>query len=103
MCSPYEPMKLSLDKHLTWKTCSLLALALAKRVNELHSLSCGVKRLRNWKSCIFSFIAKTNDPSVLDPKFKFTIPLLMNLMDGDKDEMLLCRVRVIRNYLLRTE
>ena len=29
-CPPYELMKLSLSKHLTWKTCFLLALDLVK-------------------------------------------------------------------------
>ena len=38
-CPPYEPLKLSSDKHLTWKTCLLLALILAKKVSELYDLS----------------------------------------------------------------
>ena len=36
---PYELMKLSLDKLLTWKTSFLLAFTPAKRVSELHDLS----------------------------------------------------------------
>ena len=35
----YWPLKLSIDKHLTWKTCFLLAIVLAKQVNKLHNLS----------------------------------------------------------------
>ena len=37
-CQPYEILKLPSDKHLTWKTCILLALASAKRVSEFHGI-----------------------------------------------------------------
>ena len=36
---PHLPLKLSSDKHLTWKTCFSLALTSAKRVSELHGFS----------------------------------------------------------------
>ena len=36
---PCEPLRLCLDKHLTWMTCYLLSSILARRVNELHGLS----------------------------------------------------------------
>ena len=39
---PHELMKLSLDKHLSWKTCFLLVFASAKKVSEFHWLSYGV-------------------------------------------------------------
>ena len=43
-CLSYELLKLSLsDKHLTWKTYFHFALALAKRVIELHGLSFWVR------------------------------------------------------------
>ena len=75
---PYEPLKLSSDKHLAWKTCFLLALALAKKVSELHGLSFQVCHSRGWQSCTFSFlldfVAKTQNPLAPDPCFdEFTI------------------------------
>ena len=36
---PFEPCKLASNKHFTWKTSFLLALASTKRVSELHGLS----------------------------------------------------------------
>ena len=53
---PFEPLKLSSDKHLSWKLSFLLALASAKRVNELHGLSFRVRHLRGWSSYTFSFL-----------------------------------------------
>ena len=37
-CPPYEPVKLFVDKHLSWKTCFFLALTLVKSVT-MSSLS----------------------------------------------------------------
>ena len=45
---PFEPHKLASDKHLTWKTVFLLALASAKRVSELHGLSFRVRHSCEW-------------------------------------------------------
>ena len=53
---PFEPLKLTSDKHLTWKMSFLLALALAKRVGELHGLSFRVHYSSGWRSCAFSFL-----------------------------------------------
>ena len=36
---PYEVLKLSADKHMIWEACILLALALARQVSKLLSLS----------------------------------------------------------------
>ena len=67
---PFEPLKLTSGKHLTWKTSFLLALASAKRVSELHSLSFCVCHSRGWRACTFSFLpdfmAKTQNPSISD-------------------------------------
>ena len=72
-----EPL-LSLDRHLSLKICLLLALAFAKRLSELHSLE--VKRSRGWTSCTFSyvpgFVAKAQDPTVLDVCFIELLSLL---------------------------
>ena len=49
------------------------------------------------------FVAKTQNPSVFDSRFEsFTVPSLQDFTDGDQDEMLLCPVRSIREYLRRT-
>ena len=75
---PYEPIKLSSEKNLTWETCLLLGHSPAKRIGELHGLSFHAWHSRDWKSCTFSclpdFYAKTQIPSVHDPCFEeFTI------------------------------
>ena len=49
------------------------------------------------------FVAKTQDPSVFDTRFEsFSIPSLRDFTGGDQDEMLLCPVRAVREYLRRT-
>ena len=75
---PFEPPELSLDKRLTWKSCFLLALTLAKRVGELCSFLYWVRYLRSWRSCSLSlvpeFVAKTRNPFVSEPRFEeFTV------------------------------
>ena len=100
----FETLKLTSDKHITWKTSFLLALALAKGVNELHGLSFCVRHSRGWRSCTFSFlsdfIAKTQNPSVSDPHCdEFSVPSLDDFVDGDRDELLLCPIRALRKYL----
>ena len=51
-----------------------MALASAKRIGELHSLSYCVSHSRNWSEVSFSFVpgfvAKTQDPSSLAPWFE---------------------------------
>ena len=86
---PFGPLKLVSDKHLTWKTSFLLALAQAKKVSELHSFSSCVCHLRGWRSCTFfflrDFVAKTQNPSVHDPQFEeFTVPSLDDFVDSDE-------------------
>ena len=65
------PLKLSSDKHFTWKTCVLLALVLARRVSELLGISYCIRHLRGGRSCTISYlldlVAKTQNPSVHDP------------------------------------
>ena len=39
-------MTINNDKHLSWKTCFLLVVALARRVSELHGPSCSVQLSR---------------------------------------------------------
>ena len=86
---PFEPFKLASDKHLTWKTSFLLALASAKRVSELHDLSSRVRHSQGWKSYTFSFlpdfVAKTQNPSVPDSCFEeFSVPSLDDFVGDDR-------------------
>ena len=96
-CLPYEPLKLSyyLLHQPNW-----LASCTA------FSIRCITLKRR--RSCIFSFlpdfVAKTQNPSVYEPCFKeFTAPLLADLLDEDRDEMLLCPIRALKRYLSGTE
>ena len=105
---PFEPLKLASDKHLTWKTSFLLAVASAKRVSELRSLALSVHHSRGWSSCTFfflpDFVAKTQNPSVLDSRFEeFSVPSLDDFVGGDRDELLLCPIRALRKYLSQME
>ena len=105
--APFEPLGQATLRNVTLKTCFLLALASAKRVGELHGISHEVRHSRGWNSLTFSyvpdFVAKTQDPSVFDAKYEsFTVPSLRDFTDGDQDEMLLCPVRAVREYLKRT-
>ena len=86
---PYKPLKLSVDKHLTWKSCFLLALASPKLVSELHGFSCQVCHWKEWRFCTFCFIpgfvARTQNSSVYDSIFKeFTIPSLADFVDENR-------------------
>ena len=96
-CLPYESLKLSLDKYLTWKTCFLSSLAAAIWVSESHSLSYQVCDLKGWRSYTFSFfpefVAKTQNPSVYDQHFEeFAVPSLADFVDRDRYKMLLCLI-----------
>ena len=95
------------DKHLTWKTSFLLALASAKRVSELHGLSFWARHSHGWSFCTFflpDFVAKTQNPSVPDSHFEdFSVPSLDDFVGGDRDEPLFCPIRALCKYLFRTE
>ena len=61
-----------------------------------------------WKSCTFSFVpdyvAKTQNPSILDPRFEeLMTPFLGSFVDGARDKLLLRNIRVLKKYLSRTE
>ena len=86
------------------KTCFLLALTSAKRISKLHILLFEVGPSRHWWTCTFSFIpgfvAKTQNPSLPDSHFDgFSILFLCSFVDGDRDEMLHCLVRALKEYL----
>ena len=84
----------------------LLALASAKRIGELHALSYRVSHTRDWDEVSFAFVtdfvAKTQDPSSLAPRFEgFSVPALPNARKN-RNGRLLCPVRAVKVYLDRT-
>ena len=74
MGAPYEPLRTCEERFLAQKTLFLLALASAKRIGELHALSYRVSHTRDWGEVSFAFVtgfvAKTQDPSSLAPRFE---------------------------------
>ena len=104
--APYEPLWTCEERFLAQKTLFLLALASAKRIGELHALSYCVCHSRGWAEVSFSFVpgfmAKTQDPSSLAPRFEgFTVPALPNVRKNHNGR-LLCPVRAVKCYLDRT-
>ena len=102
--APYEPLRTCDERFLAQKTLFLLALASAKRIGELRSLSYRVSHSRNWGEVSFSFVlgfmAKTQDPSSLAPRFEgFTVLALPNARNNRNGR--LCPVRVVSRYLDR--
>ena len=104
--APYEPLRTCEERFLAQKTLFLLALASAKRIGEFHALSYRVSHTRDWGEVSFAFVtgfvAKTQDPSSLAPRFEgFTVPALPNARKN-RNGRLLCPVRAVKVYLDRT-
>ena len=104
--APYEPLRTCEERLLAQKTLFLLALASAKRIGELHALSYRVSHTRNWGEVSFSFVtgfvAKTQDPSSLAPRFEgFSVPALPKARNN-RNGRLLCPVRAVKVYLDHT-
>ena len=104
--APYEPLRTCEERFLAQKTLFLLALASAKRIGELHALSYRVSHTRGWGEVSFAFVtgfvAKTQDPSSLAPRFEgFTVPALTNARKN-RNGRLLCPVQAVKVYLDRT-
>ena len=73
---------------------------------DLHALSYRVSHTRDWGEVSFAFVtgfvAKTQDPSCLAPRFEgFSVPALPNARKN-RNGRLLCPVRVVKVYLDRT-
>ena len=103
--APYEPLRTCDEHFLAQKTLFLLVLDSAKRIGELHALSYHVSHSRGWAEVSFSFVpgfvAKTEDPSSLAPRFEgFTVPALPIAKNNRNGR--LCPVRAVRCYLDRT-
>ena len=104
--APYEPLRTCEERFLAQKMLFLLALASAKRIGELHALSYRVSHTRDWGEVSFAFVtgfvAKTQDPSSLAPRFEgFTVLALPNARKN-RNGRLLCPVRAVKVYLDRT-
>ena len=104
--APYEPLRMCEERFLAQKTLFLLALASAKRISELHALSYRVSHTRGWGEVSFSFVtgfvAKTQAPSSLAPRFEgISVPALPNARNN-RNGRLLCPVRAVKVYLDRT-
>ena len=104
--APYEPLRTCEERFLAQKTLLLLALASAKRIGELHALSYRVSHTRDWGEVSFAsvtgFVAKTQDPSSLAPRFEgFSVPALTNARKN-RNGRLLCPVQAVKVYLDRT-
>ena len=104
--APYEPLRTCEERFLAQKTLFLLALASAKRIGELHALSYRVSHTRDWGEVSFAFVtgfvAKTQDPSSLAPRFEgFSVLALPNVRKN-RNGRLLCPVRAVKVYLDRT-
>ena len=104
--APYEPLQTCEERFLAQKTLFLLALASDKCIGELHALSYRVSHTRDWGEVSFAFVtgfvAKTQDPSSLAPRFEgFTVPALPNARKN-RNGRLLCPVRAVKVYLDRT-
>ena len=104
--APYEPLRTCEERFLAQKTLFLLALASAKRIGELHALSYRVSHTRDWGEVSFAFVtgfvAKTQDPSSLAPRFEgFSVPALTNARKN-RNGRLLCPMRAVKVYLDRT-
>ena len=104
--APYELLRTCEERFLAQKMLFLLALASAKRIGELHALTYRVSHTRNWGDVSFSFVtgfvAKTQDPSSLAPRFEgFSVPALPKARNN-RNGRLLCPVWAVRVYLDRT-
>ena len=98
--APYEPLRACEERFLAQKTLFLLALASAKRIGELHALSYRVSHTRDWGEVSFAFVtgfvAKTQDPSSLAPRFEgFSVPAVPNARKN-RNGRLLCPVRAVK-------
>ena len=96
---PFEPLHRSSLRDLTRKTLFLVALATAKRVGELQSLSYSVARQGDdlVLSYLPEFIAKTETDTNPIPR-EFRLRSLAAYVGQDDEERLLCPVRALSWY-----
>ena len=107
--APFEPLKESSLKHLTFKAVSLLALGSGKRRSEIHAwLHKNIRHQSDWSKVSLypspSFLsknqlAKEGPDSVAPVVIPALAPSLDRSLKGDRS---LCPVRALRYYLDRT-
>ena len=107
--APFEPLKESSLKHLTFKTVFLLALGSGKRRSEIHAwLHKNIRHQSDWSKVSLypspSFLsknqlAKEGPDSVAPVVIPALAPSLDRSLKGDRS---LCPVRALRYYLDRT-
>ena len=107
--APFEPLKETSLKHLTFKTVFLLALGSGKRRCEIHAwLHKNVRHQSDWSKVSLypspSFLsknqlAKEGPDSVAPVVIPALAPSLNKSLKGDRS---LCPVRALRYYLDRT-
>ena len=101
--SKFEPMSQLSLRELTKKTLFLFSLATARRVGELQALSKSVSFAGEdiFLSYLPEFRDKTESEAYPLPRL-FVVKSLKDFVGGDEEELLLCPVRALRMYLLRT-
>ena len=99
----FEPLHQSSLWDLSRKTLFLLALATAKRVGELQALSRSVSFSASAAgiSYVPEFLAKT-ESAVRPLPHSFSVPSLGDFAADLTEDLLLCPVRALREYVSRT-
>ena len=99
----FEPLTSSSLRDLTRKTLFLVSLATAKRVGELQAFSRVVtfSSISAGLSYVPEFLAKTETAVHPLPR-SFSIQSLQEFAAGLPEELLLCLVRSLRDYVKRT-
>ena len=99
----FEPLQQASLRDLTRKTLFLIALASAKKVSELQALSRTVAFSSSAAAVAYvpEFLAKTESALRSLPR-SFDIPSLSDFAAGLPEEMLLCPVRSLSEYIART-
>ena len=105
--SPFEPLGSIPIKFLAWKTAFLTLLGTACRRSELHALDFhAVEHDRKWSwvnlVVLPDFVAKhqASDSFPFEPR-SFRLQSLGQITE-DPDELVICPVRALRYYILRT-
>jgi len=100
---PFEPIHTTSNKHLTWKTVFLVALASARRASELHALSCEAPYIAFSANTVtlcpnIEFMPKVATPFHSNEPIE--LPALRD--EGDPGLRLLCVRRALAAYLQRS-
>ena len=104
---PFEPLEYASLKHVTLKTCFLLALASGRRASEICHLSGRLGDIaydRHGSVSLFflpEFLAKNQNPQDCSPTL--FIKSLNNIVGQDDPDMVNCPVRALRSYRKRTK